>query len=186
MNITPEFRTSKEWKKYKRALDHPAAMEFYVNLGCELEGITRKSKTFEGRLETSDLDDLVFMAGAEQYPELEPKKLESALIESGIMEKDEAGYRVVSWERENAKLISCRRNGKKGGKKKDNTTEPNEPDETEHNQTKPTKHNETERNGTGGQPHGEPTVTPTASEIDFEVAEANRDSPTASYYLGDE
>jgi hypothetical protein len=179
MNITPEFRTSKEWKKYKRALKHPAAMEFYINLGCELEGITRKSKTSEGRLETADLDDLVIMAGADEYSDIEPQTLETALIDSGIMVKDDEGYRMLSWERENAKLISCRRNGSKGGKKPKGI-EPNQTDErnqTQQHETEPnvinqTERNGTERNGTGGIPHGEPTGNPrleTSDVTDEEV-----------------
>ena len=75
MNITPEFRTSREWKKFKRAINHPAAMELYVNVCCELEGITRKTKVDEGYLGTTEAEDIALMCGAEAYDEISPEEL---------------------------------------------------------------------------------------------------------------
>ena len=152
MNITPEFRTSMEWKKYSAALKHPAAMELFVNLGCELEGITRKTKSDTGHLGIDTPDDLVLMEGAEVFPEIEAVRLEDSLLSSGLMHKDDEGYRLVSWEVQNANLLNSRRNGKKGGRKKnsteDNATEGTESNETEVNQTKETESNKTEGNTT--------------------------------------
>jgi hypothetical protein len=172
MNITPEFRTSMEWKKYRAALKHPAAMELFVNLGCELEGITRKTKSDTGHLGIDSPDDLALMAGAEVFPELEAARLEDSLLSSGLMTKDEEGYRLISWEVQNANLLSSRRNGKKGGRKKNSTegngtevtvgneTEVNQTKETESNKTEgnTTERNRTERNVTGGLTQREPQV----------------------------
>jgi hypothetical protein len=177
MNITPEFRTSMEWKKYRAALKHPAAMELFVNLGCELEGITRKTKSDTGHLGINSPDDLALMAGAEVFPEIEAARLVDSLLSSGLMTKDEEGYRLTSWEVQNANLLSSRRNGKKGGRKKNSTegnqtegTESNQTEGnlTESNQTKETESNKTEgntterkvteRNVTGGLTQREPQV----------------------------
>ena len=179
MNIVPEFRTSIEWKKFKNALKHPAAMELYVALGCELEGITRKNKKDTGHLGTSDPEDLILMSGADSYKDIEALHLEDALLSSGIMTKEDDGYRIITWEEQNANLISNRKNGRKGGRKKtlteDKETESNlsewernliegnhnkniiennvmEPNQREHN-----KHNLTELNITDGITHGKPT-----------------------------
>ena len=171
MNITPEFRTSKEWKKFKRALGHPAAMEFYVNIACELEGITRKAKCDTGHLGTDDSEDLLLIAGADEYEEVEAAQLEAALLHSGIMSKDEKGYRVLVWELDNANLIRCRQNGRRGGRKKNitetNPTEATQPNETQSNETElnrtkqnKTELNGTELNGTGGLTQQEPRVNP--------------------------
>ena len=149
MNITPEFRTSMEWKKYRAALKHPAAMELFVNLGCELEGITRKTKSDTGHLGIDSPDDLALMAGAEVFPELEAARLEDSLLSSGLMTKDEEGYRLISWEVQNANLLNSRRNGKKGGRKK-NLTEETESKLTDGNATKETESNKTEGNTTEG------------------------------------
>jgi hypothetical protein len=156
MNITPEFRTSKEWKKFKRALGHPAAMEFYVNLACELEGITRKAKCDTGHLGTDDKEDLLLMACADEHEGIEATLLEEALINSGIMTKDEKGYRLLTWEIENANLISNRQNGRKGGRKK-NPTESNPTQITQNNKT---EYKGTEPNRTGGLTQQEPTDNP--------------------------
>ena len=118
MNIVPEFRTSIQWKKFKNALNHPAAMELYVALGCELEGITRKNKKDTGHLGTSDPEDLILMSGADSYKDIEALHLEDALLSSGIMTKEDDGYRIITWEEQNANLISNRKNGRKGGRKK--------------------------------------------------------------------
>ena len=143
-----------EWKKYRAALKHPAAMELFVNLGCELEGITRKTKADTGHLGIDSPDDLVLMAGAEAYPEIEAARLEDSLLSSGLMTKNEEGYRLTSWEVQNANLLTSRRNGKKGGRKK-NLTEETESNQTEgnlteSNQTKETESNKTEGNTTEG------------------------------------
>ena len=106
MNIVPEFRTSIQWKKFKNALNHPAAMELYVALGCELEGITRKNKKDTGHLGTSDPEDLILMSGADSYKDIEALHLEDALLSSGIMTKEDDGYRIITWEEQNANLIS--------------------------------------------------------------------------------
>jgi len=177
MNIKPEFRTSREWKKYKRSIGHPAAMEFFVNLGCELEGITRKNKQDTGHLGTDDLDDLVLMAGAEHYEDLEAARLEDSLLSSGLMSKDEDGYRLIIWEEHNANLIANRQNGRKGGRKKNSTkansiqnkeiniTEGNNIEDNE-NETElkwkgtKTESNLSERNITGGLTQEEPTDNP--------------------------
>ena len=179
MNIVPEFRTSIQWKKFRNALNHPAAMELYVALGCELEGITRKNKKDTGHLGTSDPEDLILMSGADSYKDIEALHLEDALLSSGIMTKEDDGYRIITWEEQNANLISNRKNGRKGGRKKtlteDKETESNlsewernliegnhnkniientvmEPNQREHN-----KHNLTELNITDGITHGKPT-----------------------------
>lgn len=171
MNILPEFLTSMECKKYKQALGHPAALELFVNLGCQLEGITRRNKKDTGHLGIDTPDDLHLMAGADAYPDIEASCLEGSLLNSGLMTQDEDGYRLVSWEEQNANLITSRQNGRKGGRKKNltesNPTELNEKKETESNltkgnKTKGTKHNktewnETERNVTGGITQNEPT-----------------------------
>ncbi len=187
MNITPEFRTSREWKKFKRAISHPAAMEFYVNVCCELEGITRKTKDDEGFLGTTDAEDIALMCGAEDYEEIEPDRLLAAFLESGLMVQEEGKYRMISWEIQNANLISSRKNGRRGGRPS-SKTERNENDNlnsnnnlnsnknlngnlnsnetiTEHNEI---ERNETERNVTGGLAHGYPTVNPGFSEEDEE------------------
>ena len=156
MNITPEFRTSIEWKKFKRAIGHPAAMEFYVNLACELEGITRKAKCDTGHLGTDDKEDLLIMACADEYEGIEATHLEEALINSGIMTKDEKGYRLLTWEIENANLITNRKNGRKGGRKK-NSSEPNPTQITQSNKT---EYKGTEPNRTDGLTQQEPTVNP--------------------------
>jgi hypothetical protein len=174
MNITPEFRTSLELKKYKAALQHPAAMELFINLGCELEGITRKTKADTGHLGISDPMDLYLMAGAENFPEIEAARLEDSLLSSGLMSKDDKGYRLVSWEIQNANLFVSRQNGRKGGRKKtvtiDNETEGNQTEgkKTKDNQTKERESNvtedngnelnETERNVTGGLTQEKPKV----------------------------
>ena len=177
MNIKPSFRTSIEWKKYKRSLNHPAAMEFLVNLGCELEGITASKKRDTGHLGTDDLEDLVLMAGADQYEGIEAARLGDSLLASGLMIKDEDGYRLVMWEDHNAKLISSRKNGMKGGRKK-NPTKSNPIEHTEINITEgnniednengtelklkgtKTEDNLTEHNLTRGLAHEEPTDNP--------------------------
>ena len=122
MNITPEFRTSREWKKFKRAINHPAAMELYVNVCCELEGITRKTKVDEGYLGTTEAEDIALMCGAEAYDEISPEELLKCFLLSGLMVEEERNYRMVSWEAQNANLIKNRRNGRKGGRRssKDN------------------------------------------------------------------
>lgn len=116
MNITPEFRTSREWKKFKRAINHPAAMELYVNVCCELEGITRKTKKDEGYLGTTDAEDIALMCGAEDYDDIDPEKLVECLLSSGLMVEEEGKYRMLSWEVQNANLIKNRQNGRKGGR----------------------------------------------------------------------
>jgi hypothetical protein len=175
MNIKPSFRTSIEWKKYKRSLNHPAAMEFLVNLGCELEGITGAKNRDTGHLGTDDLEDLVLMAGADQYEGIEAARLGDSLLSSGLMIEDEDGYRLVMWEDHNANLISNRQNGRKGGRKKNSTkansiqnkeiniTEGNNIEDNENGTelkckgTK-TENNLTERNLTRGLTQEEPTV----------------------------
>jgi len=175
MNIKPSFRTSIEWKKYKRSLNHPAAMEFLVNLGCELEGITGTKNRDTGHLGTDDLEDLVLMAGADQYEGIEAARLGDSLLSSGLMIEDEDGYRLVMWEDHNANLISNRQNGRKGGRKKNSTkansiqnkginiTEGNNIEDNE-NETElkwkgtKTEDNLTERNLTRGLTQEEPTV----------------------------
>ena len=174
MNIKPSFRTSIEWKKYKRSLNHPAAMEFLVNLGCELEGITGAKNRDTGHLGTDDLEDLVLMAGADQYEGIEAARLGDSLLSSGLMIEDEDGYRLVMWEDHNANLISNRQNGRKGGRKKNSTkansiqnkeiniTEGNNIEDNE-NETElkwkgtKTESNLSERNITGGLTQEEPT-----------------------------
>ena len=116
MNITPEFRTSHGWKKFKRAINHPAAMELYVNVCCELEGITRKTKVDKGYLGTTNAEDIALMCGAEVYDEINPEKLLEAFLSSGLMDKEEGKYRMVSWETQNVNLIKNRKNGRKGGR----------------------------------------------------------------------
>ncbi|MDA9317494.1 hypothetical protein N9Q19_01685 [Puniceicoccaceae bacterium] len=175
MNIKPSFRTSIEWKKYKRSLNHPAAMEFLVNLGCELEGITGAKNRDTGHLGTNDLEDLVLMAGADQYEGIEAARLGDSLLSSGLMIEDEDGYRLVMWEDHNANLISNRQNGRKGGRKKNSTkansiqnkginiTEGNNIEDNENGtelkwkRTK-TEDNLTEHNLTRGLTQEEPTV----------------------------
>lgn len=117
MNITPEFRTSREWKKFKRAINHPAAMELYVNMCCELEGITRKTKEGEGYLGTTDVEDIALMCGAEAYDEIDPKTLLDSFLLSGLMVEEKSNYRMISWEIQNANLIKNRKNGRKGGRR---------------------------------------------------------------------
>ena len=177
MNIKPEFRTSIEWKKYRQKLEHPAAMEFLVNLGCELEGITRQKKQDTGHLGTDDLVDLALMAGVDQYKGIEAARLEESLITSGLMTSDDEGYRLIFWEEHNTNLISIRRNGRKGGRKKNenecNSTQPNkqkniiEDNENESkyreqnskvNEPNKTESNLSERNITGGLTEEEPSV----------------------------
>lgn len=116
MNITPEFRTSHEWKKFKRAINHPAAMELYVNVCCELEGITRKTKVDKGYLGTTNAEDIALMCGAEVYDEINPDELLEAFLSSGLMDNEEGKYRMVSWETQNVNLIKNRKNGRKGGR----------------------------------------------------------------------
>ncbi|MGC6455331.1 MAG: hypothetical protein ACON46_02240 [Coraliomargaritaceae bacterium] len=177
MNILPEFLTSMEYKKYKQALGHPAAVELFVNLGCQIEGITRRNKKDTGHLGIHTPDDLHLMAGADAYPQIEAASLEDSLLSSGLMTKDEDGYRLISWEEQNANLIATRQNGRKGGRKKNSTeSNPTELNDTESNETKnkinkpnliegnqteetepnKTERNETQRNVTGGLPQGEP------------------------------
>jgi hypothetical protein len=177
MNIKPEFRTSIEWKKYRQKLKHPAAMEFLVNLGCELEGITRQKKQDTGHLGTDDLEDLALMAGVDQYEGIEAARLEDSLLTSGLMTSDDGGYRFIFWEEHNTNLISSRQNGRKGGRKKNenecNSTQPNEEKNIiEDNENEPkyreqnskvnepnkTESNLSERNITGGLTQEEPTV----------------------------
>ena len=177
MNIKPEFRTSKQWKKYKRSLGHPAAMEFLVNLGCELEGITRQKKQDTGHLGTDDLEDLLLMSGADLYDDVEAARLEDSLLTSGLMTNDDGNYRLIFWEEHNTNLISTRQNGRKGGRKKNenecNSTQPkeekniiedneNEPKYREQNskvnEPNKTESNLSERNITGGLTQEEPTV----------------------------
>jgi hypothetical protein len=173
MNILPEFLTSMEYKKYKQALGHPAALELFVNLGCQLEGITRRNKKDTGHLGIHTPDDLHLMASGDVYSEIEATSLEGSLLTSGLMTKDEDGYRLVSWEEQNANLITSRQNGRKGGRKKNSTesnptelnetkeresniTQGNQTKETEPNKTEVTERNETERNRTGGITQNEP------------------------------
>jgi len=165
MNIKPEFRTSIEWKKYRQKLKHPAAMEFLVNLGCELEGITRQKKQDTGHLGTNDLEDLALMAGVDQYEGIEAARLEDSLLTSGLMTNDDGNYRLIFWEEHNTNLISTRQNGRKGGRKKNenecNSTQPNEEKNIiEDNESEPnkTESNLSERNITGGLTQEEPTV----------------------------
>jgi hypothetical protein len=173
MNILPEFLTSIEYKEYRKALDHPAAVELFVNLGCQLEGITRRNKKDTGHLGIHTPDKLHLMSGADAYPEIEAAILEDSLLTSGLMAQDEDGYRLVSWEEQNANLITSRQNGRKGGRKKNSTesnltelnetkeresniTQGNQTKETEPNKTEVTERNETERNRTGGITQNEP------------------------------
>jgi hypothetical protein len=173
MNILPEFLTSMEYKKYKQALGHPAALELFVNLGCQLEGITRRNKKDTGHLGIHTPDDLHLMASGDVYSEIEATSLEGSLLTSGLMTQDEDGYRLVSWEEQNANLITSRQNGRKGGRKKNSTesnptelnetkeresniTQGNQTKETEPNKTEVTERNETERNRTGGITQNEP------------------------------
>ena len=165
MNIKPEFRTSIEWKKYRQKLEHPAAMEFLVNLGCELEGITRQKKQDTGHLGTDDLVDLALMAGVDQYEGIEAARLEESLLTSGLMTSDDEGYRLIFWEQHNANLISIRQNGRKGGRKKNenecnSTQTKKEKNIIEDNENEPnkTESNLSERNITGGLTQEEPTV----------------------------
>ena len=170
MNIKPSFRTSIEWKKYKRSLNHPAAMEFLVNLGCELEGITGTKNRDTGHLGTDDLEDLVLMAGADQYEGIEAARLGDSLLSSGLMIEDEDGYRLVMWEDHNANLISNRQNGRKGGRKKNSTkansiqnkeiniTEGNNIEDNENGTELKWKGTKTEDNLTRGLTQEEPTV----------------------------
>ena len=116
MNITPEFRTSHEWKKFKRAINHPAAMELYVNVCCELEGSTRKTKVDKGYLGTTNAEDIALMCGAEVFDEINPDELLEAFLSSGLMDNEEGKYRMVSWETQNVNLIKNRKNGRKGGR----------------------------------------------------------------------
>ena len=185
MNITPEFMTSRQFKKFKKELGHPAATEMFVNLCCQLEGITRKSKADNGCLGTTDPEEIAFMCNAEQYEDIDDKKLTDALLASSLMIEENGDYRVTSWEENNANLLKNRKNGRKGGRPsfKDSSdasgvfaddsnalvkTERNDKGtlnsnvtELEHNQTK-TKQNETitERNVTGGLTQTEPSVNP--------------------------
>ena len=150
-------------------------MEFLVNLGCELEGITGAKNRDTGHLGTDDLEDLVLMAGADQYEGIEAARLGDSLLSSGLMIEDEDGYRLVMWEDHNANLISNRQNGRKGGRKKNSTkansiqnkeiniTEGNNIEDNE-NETElkwkgtETEDNLTERNLTRGLTQEEPTV----------------------------
>ena len=175
MNIKPEFRTSIEWKKYRQKLKHPAAMEFLVNLGCELEGITRQKKQDTGHLGTDDLEDLALMAGADHYDDIEAARLEDSLLTSGLMTNDDGSYRLIFWEEHNTNLISTRQNGRKGGRKKNenecNSTQPQQKNIIEDNENEPkyreqnskvnepnkTESNLSERNITGGLTQEEPT-----------------------------
>jgi len=116
MNITPEFMTSRQFKKFKKELGHPAATEMYVNLCCQLEGITRKPKADNGCLGTTDPEEIAFMCNAEQYEDLDDKKLTDALLVSSLMIEESGDYRVISWEENNANLLKNRKNGRKGGR----------------------------------------------------------------------
>jgi hypothetical protein len=147
MNITPQFRTSKEWKKFKRSIGHPAAMELFVNIGCELEGITRASKQDNGFIDTKDPEDFLYLRGAEDYG-IEGEDLIEAFLSSGLMIEEEGQFRLISWEEQNVGLFNSRANGRRGGR----------PIETEGNGT---EYNVTERNVTGGLPHANLQVTQT-------------------------
>jgi hypothetical protein len=143
-----------------------------VNLGCQLEGITRRNKKDTGHLGIHTPDKLHLMSGADAYPEIEAAIL---LLTSGLMTQDEDGYRLVSWEEQNANLITSRQNGRKGGRKKNSTesnptelnetkeresniTQGNQTKETEPNKTEVTERKETEQNRTGGITQEEPKV----------------------------
>jgi hypothetical protein len=159
MNIAPEFRTSIQWKKFRNALKHPSAMEVYVNLCCELEGITRRNKKDTGHLGTDCLEDLYLMSGADEIEGIEAEHLEQSLLASGIMQKDDEGYRLITWEEHNANLISCRRNARKGGRKKASSElKVTEVKVMENELNKLNELNVTERNRTGGLTHGKPRV----------------------------
>ena len=148
-----------------------------MNLGCELEGITRQKKQDTGHLGTDDLEDLALMAGADHYDDIEAARLEDSLLTSGLMTNDGGGYRLNFWEEHNTNLISTRQNGRKGGRKKNenecNSTQPkeekniiedneNEPKYREQNskvnEPNKTESNLSERNITGGLTQEEPTV----------------------------
>ena len=117
MNITPEFRTSKEWKKYSKAIGCPAkAMFFLVNIYCEIEGITRKSKIDEAYLGTKDPEDISYMCGADYIDDEDYSKIIQAFLISGLMIEENEDYRMIGWEQQNANLIVIRRNGRKGGR----------------------------------------------------------------------
>ncbi|MGK0239433.1 MAG: hypothetical protein ACI92G_002908 [Candidatus Pelagisphaera sp.] len=92
MNIRPEFRTSKEWKKFKRAIGHPAAMEFFVSIGCELEGTTRAAKQDNGFIDTKDPEDFLYLCGAKDYG-IEGEVLIEAFLFSGF-ERNHKGNRT--------------------------------------------------------------------------------------------
>lgn len=115
MNIRPELKTSKEWKKLKRAIGHPAAMEFFVSIGCELEGTTRAAKKDNGFIDTKDPEDFLYLCGAKNYG-IEGEVLIEAFLFSGLMIEEEGQFRLISWEEQNVNLFTSRRNGSKGGK----------------------------------------------------------------------
>ena len=56
------------------------------------------------------------MCNAEQYEDLDDKKLTDALLASSLMIEESGDYRVISWEENNANLLKCRKNGRKGGR----------------------------------------------------------------------
>ena len=180
MNIKPEFRTSKEWKKFKKAIGHPAAMEFFVNIGCELEGTTRASKQDNGFMDTKDPEDFIYLCGAEDY-DIAGDVLIEAFLSSGLMVEEEHRSRIIGWEEQNVNLFNSRRNGRKGGrgniKTEGNETEPkgnlnnnqnhngnfnsNENHKGNINETiKATEPNVTEHNVTGGLPQAKPGLNP--------------------------
>jgi hypothetical protein len=175
MNIKPEFRTSPQWKKFKKAIGHPAAMEFFVNIGCELEGTTRASKQDNGFIDTKDPEDFLYLCGAEDYG-IEGEALIEAFLSSGLMVVEEDRFRLISWEEQNVGLFNSRANGRRGGRPietEGNGTElkgnvnSNQNDKGNKNETikatEPnlTEHNVTERNVTGGLPHANLQVTQT-------------------------
>ena len=85
----------------------------FVNLCCQLEDITRNSKADNGCLGTTDPEEIAFMCNAEQYEDIDDKKLTDALLVSGLMIEQNGDYRAISWEENNANLIKNKRMGGK-------------------------------------------------------------------------
>ncbi|MFL3659315.1 MAG: hypothetical protein ACJ07L_14845 [Opitutales bacterium] len=81
-----------------------------------MEGITRKSKADNGCIGTTDPEEIAFMCNAEQYEDIDDKKLTDALLASSLMIEESGDYRVTSWEENNTNLLKCRKNGRKRGR----------------------------------------------------------------------
>lgn len=109
MNFKPNFTRSPAFIRFKRSIERPEALEYLFNLGCHCQ--TNKTSV----LPINDDFELGIYMGL-------PDDIDACLVMksaevSGLIIQHKPGfYRILFFDENNEALISCWKNGERGGR----------------------------------------------------------------------